>query len=172
MYEAIKNVILNGKYELKDYLKRINLMFVELEITEEQKNELDNLARENANPENSYATLQEQINSTFTEIADLKSRVEKLEKAREEEGGTGGTGEEPTEPVEEDEYPEFVQPTGAHNCYNKGMGVTFMGEKYISLIDGCVWDPLTYPQGWKKVTEDDTTEEATDTAESEDNINE
>ena len=152
MYEAIKNVILNGKYELKDYLKRINLMFVELEITEEQKNELDNLARENANPENSYATLQEQINSTFTEIADLKSRVETLEKTE----GTSGTGEEPIEPVEEEEYPEFVQPTGAHNCYNKGMGVTFMGEKYISLIDGCVWDPLTYPQGWKKVTEDNT----------------
>lgn len=152
MYEAIKNVILNGKYELKDYLKRINLMFMELEITEEQKEELDNLARENANPENSYATLQEQIDSAFTEIADLKARVETLEKA----GGTSGTGEEPTEPVEEEEYPEFVQPTGAHNCYNKGMGVTFMGEKYISLIDGCVWDPLTYPQGWKKVTEDNT----------------
>lgn len=149
MYEIIKNVIKNKDFELKDILYKINTIWVEGAITEEQKQELDNLARENANPENSYATLQEQINSTFTEIADLKSRVEKLE-------GKGETGEETTEPIEEEEYPEFVQPTGAHNCYNKGMGVTFMGEKYISLIDGCVWDPLTYPQGWKKVTEDNT----------------
>lgn len=153
MYEIIKNVIKNKDFELKDILYKINTMWVERTITEEQKEELDNLARENANPENSYATLQEQINSAFTEIANLKSRVEVLEKVGEGTGETGGTGEE-TEPVEE--YPEFVQPTGAHDCYNKGMGVTFMGEKYISLIDGCVWDPLTYPAGWKKVTEDNT----------------
>lgn len=151
MYEAIKNVILNGKYELKDYLKRINLMFVELEITEEQKEELDNLARENANPENSYATLQEQLNSAFTEIADLKSRVETLEKAGEEEGETG---EEPTEPVEE--YPEFKEPQNSTNCYNIGDKITYMGKKYICKINGCVWDPITYPPAWEEVTEDNT----------------
>lgn len=172
MYEIIKNVIKNKDFELKDILYKINTIWVEGAITEEQKNELDNLARENANPENSYATLQEQLNSAFTEIADLKSRVEALEKTGEGTGETGGTVEEPTEPVEEDEYPEFVQPTGAHDCYNKGAKITFMGKRYISLIDGCVWDPITYPAGWQEVTEDNTTEEATDTAESEDNVNE
>lgn len=49
MYEIIKNVIESGDYELKDYLHKINRMYMENEITEEQKNELDNLARENAN---------------------------------------------------------------------------------------------------------------------------
>ena len=29
----------------------------------------------------------------------------------------------------------------------------FNGEKYICLINGCVWDPITYPAGWQKVTE-------------------
>lgn len=172
MYEIIKNVIKNKDFELKDILYKINTIWVEGAITEEQKQELDNLARENANPENSYATLQEQINSAFTEIADLKSRVETLEKAGEEEGETG---EEPTEPVKEEEYPEFKEPQGAHDCYNIGDKITYMGKKYICKINGCVWDPVTYPPAWEEVTEDTDntkTEEAEETAESEDNINE
>ena len=38
-----------------------------------------------------------------------------------------------------DEWPEFVQPTGAHDAYNKGDKVTFEGKHYISLIDGNVY---------------------------------
>ena len=159
MYEAIKNVIKNKDFELKDILYKINTIWVERAITEEQKNELDNLARENANPENSYATLQEQLNSAFTEIANLKSRVEKLE-------GKGETGEEPTEPVEPvEEYPAYVQPQGAHDCYNIGDKISFNGKKYICKINGCVWDPVTYPPAWEEVTE--TQEKATDTTENE-----
>lgn len=48
------------------------------------------------------------------------------------------------------EWPDFVQPTGAHDSYNKGDKVTFNGNHYISLLDGNVWSPLDYPQGWEK----------------------
>lgn len=48
-------------------------------------------------------------------------------------------------------YPEWVQPTGAHDCYNKGDGVTFNGKHYVSLIDGNVWSPSDYPAGWEEV---------------------
>ena len=37
-----------------------------------------------------------------------------------------------------DEWPEFVQPTGAHDAYKKGDKVTFEGKHYISLIDANV----------------------------------
>lgn len=144
MYEIIKNVIENKDYELVDMLYKINKMYIESEITEEQKEELDNLARANANAENSYAPLQKQLDNTNARIDSLEERIAKLE---------GETTEEPSEPVQEDEYPEFVQPTGAHDAYNIGMGCTFNGEKYICLINGCVWDPITYPAGWQKVTE-------------------
>lgn len=63
MYEIIKSVIDSGDYELKDILYKINKMYIESAITEEQKTELDSFARENANAENSYATVQEQINN-------------------------------------------------------------------------------------------------------------
>ena len=51
-----------------------------------------------------------------------------------------------------DEWPDFVQPTGAHDAYNKGDKVTFEGKHYISLIDGNVYSPSAYPAGWQEQT--------------------
>ena len=48
------------------------------------------------------------------------------------------------------EYPDFVQPTGAHDSYKKDDKVTYKGKKYISTIDNNVWAPDAYPQGWKE----------------------
>lgn len=47
------------------------------------------------------------------------------------------------------EYPEFVQPTGAHDAYAKGDKVIFEGKHYISLIDANVYSPTDYPAGWQ-----------------------
>lgn len=61
--------------------------------------------------------------------------------------------EEPSEP-EVDEYPEWKQPTGAHDAYYKGDRVTFEGAKYICIApDGvaCTWSPVQYPTYWEKV---------------------
>lgn len=49
------------------------------------------------------------------------------------------------------EYPEFVQPTGAHDAYAKGDKVTFEGKKYVSLIDNNTWSPSAYSAGWSLV---------------------
>lgn len=141
MYEIIKDVINSKDYELKDILYKINKMYIESAITEEQKTELDNLSRVYANAENSYVPLQEQINNIYTELDTIKSRLNALE----------GT-EEPTEPVEE--YPEYKQPTGAHDAYKTGDKITYNGKKYVCKMDGCVWNPDTYPAGWEEVVEE------------------
>lgn len=62
--------------------------------------------------------------------------------------GEGGGSEEPEEPGGET-YPEWVQPTGAHDAYSKGDRVTYGGKVYESLIDSNVWSPDAYPAGWK-----------------------
>lgn len=146
MYQIIKNVILSKDYELRDILYKINKMWIEAQISEDEKAELDELARENAVAENSYASLEEQAENIYSEIDSIKSRLATLENTEEPE--------EPTEPV--DEYPEYIQPSGAHDAYNTGAKITFKGEKYTCLIDGCVWSPEEYPQGWKK---EETTDE-------------
>lgn len=49
-----------------------------------------------------------------------------------------------------DEWPEWVQPTGAQDAYNKGDKVTFEGKRYISLMDGNTYSPAGYPAGWEE----------------------
>ena len=46
----------------------------------------------------------------------------------------------------------WTQPTGAHNAYDTGDRVhypTASDPIYVSLIDGNVWSPDSYPQGWQ-----------------------
>ena len=52
--------------------------------------------------------------------------------------------------VSVEEWPEFVQPTGAHDAYNTGDKVTYNGKRYVSLIDGNVYSPDAYPAGWEE----------------------
>lgn len=51
----------------------------------------------------------------------------------------------------EDGYPEWSQPTGAHDAYNIGDIVSYNGVLYKSTIDGNVYAPDSYPQGWEEV---------------------
>lgn len=46
-----------------------------------------------------------------------------------------------------DEYPEWVQPTGAHDAYNTGDKVIYNGKYYISTIDANTYAPDVY--GWE-----------------------
>lgn len=138
MYQIIKNVITSGRYELNDILGKIDTIWVQGDITDEQRTELMTLARENADPAQSYAPLPEQIDQAFAQIKALSARVEKLE-----------AGEAPEPAPEPEEWPAWVQPTGAHDCYNTGDKVTYNGQHYVSKIDGNVWSPEAYPQGWE-----------------------
>lgn len=49
------------------------------------------------------------------------------------------------------EWPEFKQPTGAHDAYMKDDKVTYNGKHYISTMDNNVYSPDAYPQGWQLV---------------------
>lgn len=53
--------------------------------------------------------------------------------------------------VSEEGIPEWVQPLGASDAYNTGDIVIYNGKKYKSLIDGNVWSPDAYPQGWEEI---------------------
>lgn len=49
--------------------------------------------------------------------------------------------------------PEWKQPTGSHDAYNKGDRVTFKGLVYESTINGNTWSPEAYPQGWQQINQ-------------------
>ena len=50
-----------------------------------------------------------------------------------------------------DEWPEWVQPTGAHDAYAKGDKVTHSSKKWTSDVDANVWEPGVY--GWTEITQ-------------------
>lgn len=143
MYEIVKNVIQSGRYELSDMLKKIDVIWLQGDLTDEQKTELVSLAQSNADPENSYASVQKQIDNLYVNmtemgqaILDLTNRVTTLE---------GGKVPE----VPEEEWPEWKAPTGAHDAYKVGDKITFKGKHYVCKMNGCVWSPEVYPDGWE-----------------------
>ena len=48
-------------------------------------------------------------------------------------------------------YPVWSRPTGAHDAYNTDDIVDYNGTLYKSIIDGNVYSPDEYPQGWEIV---------------------
>ena len=53
--------------------------------------------------------------------------------------------------LDEKGYPVWSQPTGAHDAYNEGDIVDYNGTLYQSTINGNVYSPEVYPDGWKVV---------------------
>lgn len=137
MYEIFKNILNNKDYELVDILNKIDEYYIKSKLSKEEKEELEDKARQNAIPENSYADLQTQIDKLADRITALENKL-------------ANTGSE--EPAEE-EYPKYVQPTGAHDAYHVGDKITYNGKHYECVYDGCVWAPDVYPQGWKEIEE-------------------
>lgn len=76
-----------------------------------------------------------------------------------EQAHTSQTGWEPptvpalwTEVAPPGEIPVWRQPTGSHDAYRMGDRVHYPdanGPVYVCLIDGNVWSPADYPQGWE-----------------------
>lgn len=139
MYKIIKSVIESKDFKLEDILHKINKMYIEDKVSEAEKSELDELARAKAKAENSY-DIQKQLDNIFARLEALENKNNEVEDT------------ETTEPA--DEYPEFVQPTGAHDAYQVGDKVTYKGKKYICKLENCVWSPDTYPAGWEEVVEE------------------
>lgn len=50
-------------------------------------------------------------------------------------------------------YDIWSKPTGAHDAYNIGDIVNYNGTLYKSIVDGNVWSPEEYPNGWEVYNE-------------------
>lgn len=131
MYEIIKSAIQSGRYELTDMLKKVDALWVQSSLTDDERTELIALALEGADVSQSVDVLEK--------LADLDKRVAALERA--------GADHEPGE-----EYPEYV----AGKWYYKDDKITHSGKRYICIApDGvvCVWSPEEYPAYWQEATE-------------------
>lgn len=123
MYNSVLIVIQSGEYDLSDLTKKIDTLWLKSYLTDDERESLTKLAIEKASPDAGLPSFSERL-------ASLEKRVSKLE------GGSSSGGDSGSS-----DWPEWVQPTGAHDAYAKGSQVTHHGEKYVSQIDANVWEP-------------------------------
>lgn len=123
MYNSVLIVIQSGEYNLSDLTKKIDTLWLKSYLTDDERESLTKLAIEKANPDAGLPSFSERM-------AALEKRVSKLE-GNLSSGGDSGSSD----------WPEWVQPTGAHDAYAKGSQVTHKGERYVSQIDANVWEP-------------------------------
>lgn len=137
MYIIIKNVIESGNFELADMLRKLDKLWIQDGITEEERDELITLAREKAHMDRVYAAQEER----FRRIEERLAALEEANKADAEES-------EPT-----DEYPAWVQPAGAHDAYYTGAKMTYTdGKKYTCIASegyGVSYGPDILPGMWQ-----------------------
>ena len=153
MKELFLNVINNGDYELRDMLSKIAERHINNDLTDDEKVELEELARQNAKQDKGFSAPELRLEEAFKRIKELEDRVKVLE---------NNSSTETDEPVEDEEvveeYPEYKQPTGTHNAYRVGDKITFNGKKYTCIMDYTVYDPVTYPYAWEEVVEQEVVE--------------
>lgn len=147
MYEIIKQVIMSGSFKLADMQKKIDTLWVQGDLTEEQRTELIALMKEHLNPETEspeqvelYKRLEERYNK-------LDERVTKLE--------NGGGMPEPPSGIE---VPIWESWDGISNKYQYGEVVTIDQKYYISEFQGQnTWMPGSMgTEGlWKEISKED-----------------
>lgn len=127
MYDVIRDVINSRRYVLADMLHKIDTLWAQGDLDDEQRTELIALAQGNAD--------MTQEANVLTKIEELEQRVRALETGNTEPGET---------------YPDYV----AGKWYYNGDKITFEGGKYKCIApDGvvCVWSPREYAAYWEKV---------------------
>ena len=127
MYDVIRDVINTQRYVLADMLHKIDTLWAQGDLDDDQRTELIALAQGNAD-------MAQEVN-VLAKIEELEQRVRALE--------TGST-----EPGEA--YPDYV----VGKWYYSGDKITFEGGKYKCIApDGvvCVWSPTEYPAYWELV---------------------
>lgn len=158
MYNIIKNVILDKRFELAEMLRKIDIIWVQGDITEEQKKELVALAQVNANPEYSNAPLQKQIEELSKKhialeetVTTLSATVQKIKETVE----SGGTVVPEPEPTPQEEYPTWEPYNGIPPVkYQVGSKVSHNGKKWESMVANNVWEPGAFGVGaeiWKEI---------------------
>lgn len=134
MKTIFENVIERGGYDLTGLLNRIDSYHVMGKLTDADRDELYAKARAGAREALSY---------------DVKAEIDALWAAvRALQGNAGSAATE-----EAQAHAEFVQPTGAHDAYNLGDRVSYNGKFYESVINGNVWSPDVYPDGWNEIAD-------------------
>lgn len=131
MFNKFKTVIEAGGFNLSTMLGKIDSVWAEDRLTDEQRSQLKTLARNRAHVSDSF--------DVGGKLIELENRIKALEDAK-------GSGE-----ADAEEYPEYVP----GKWYRNGDKITYNGKKYVctNVPEGavCTWNPEEYPAYWTEI---------------------
>lgn len=126
MYDIIWNMLQTGNYDLEDVVHKINVLWVEGQLTKNQRDDLLDQALEHLDPGTQRPETLAMLQSLAERMTAVESRVDALE------------GKTP----DPDAYPDWVPWDGLSSDYQYGAIVAHDGKLWVSRHAGQnTWEP-------------------------------
>lgn len=129
MYNVMREHLSRGGYKLREAQDKINKLWIMGSLTDEQKDELHDMARGNAAAANEV--------DVMAKLAELEGRIRALEECKQDDQTAG-------------EYPAYTP----GKWYYAGDRVTHDGAAYECTAPSgqvCTWSPEEYPAYWMRI---------------------
>lgn len=159
MFEIIKNIIENGIFRVNDLTNKIDTLWAESKLTDEERNQLVQMMAEHLNPASEapelkelYERLSDKVADLEEFIADLSSRVKALE--------AGGSLPVDPEPEPGITVPVWEPWDGISNKYQYGAIAQHNGKYWQNVLSGMqnTWEPGSVgvdDRYWKEITKEE-----------------
>lgn len=148
MYEIIKNIIENGAFRVSDLTNKIDTLWAESKLSDDERNQLVQMMVDHLNPNSEAPELKEMYERLEARVATQEEEVKKLK------GEEPGGGEEGTVTV-----PAWEPWDGISDKYKYGAVVTHNGKYFLDVLQGMqnTWEPESAgvdERYWKEITKE------------------
>ena len=150
MYEIIKVIIQSGNFIVSDITRKIDTLWAESKLTDEERQQLSEMMIDYINPNTQAPELKELYLQLKEEVAILKEEVAELKGAEETELGPGL----------ETTIPKWKPWDGISTDYQAGAVVEHNGKYYKNVLEGMqnTWEPGSTgvdERYWKEITKEE-----------------
>lgn len=148
MFEIIKNIIENGIFRVNDLTNKIDTLWAESKLSDDERSQLVQMMVDHLNPASEAPELKEMYERLEARVATLEAEVQALK------GEEPGGGEEGTVTV-----PAWEPWDGISDKYKYGAVVTHNGKYFLDVLQGMqnTWEPESAgvdERYWKEITKE------------------
>ena len=149
MYDIIKNIIQNGMFKVSDLTTKIDTLWAESKLSDDERNELVQMMTDFLNPSTEAPELKDLYERLEARVVVLEGAVKELQ----------GGGEEEPEPGEI-AIPTWVPWDGISDNYQYGAVVKHNEKYWQNMLQGVqnTWEPGAVgvdDRYWKEITKEE-----------------
>lgn len=149
MYEVFKNVIESGNFKVNDLTNKIDTLWAEGRMSDDERAALIASMTDHINPSTEAPELARQISMVAEQVAEMKDQIAALiadvATLKNPEGSEEGGGEETESDPLTGKIPDWEPWDGISDRYQRGAIVRENGEYYVNVLSGMqnTWQPGT-----------------------------